>query len=58
MGISNAARTHQIYVLINVQEVMDCNTVPEGSEEYCPERKEYLFNTNVIFDRNGAVIDR
>ncbi|XP_073948410.1 vanin-like protein 2 isoform X3 [Choristoneura fumiferana] len=58
VGISTAARNHQIYVLINVQEFMDCNTVPEGSEEYCPEKKEYLFNTNVIFDRNGAVIDR
>ncbi|KAI8442261.1 hypothetical protein MSG28_005831 [Choristoneura fumiferana] len=42
VGISTAARNHQIYVLINVQEFMDCNTVPEGSEEYCPEKKEYL----------------
>ncbi|XP_063541459.1 vanin-like protein 1 isoform X3 [Cydia strobilella] len=56
--ISAAARQHQIYVLINVQEVMDCTSIAEDSEEYCPEKKEYLFNTNVIFDRTGAVIDR
>ncbi|XP_063368490.1 vanin-like protein 2 isoform X1 [Cydia amplana] len=56
--ISAAARQHQIYVLINVQEVMNCTSIPEDSEEYCPEKKEYLFNTNVIFDRTGAVIDR
>ncbi|KPI96015.1 Vanin-like protein 2 [Papilio xuthus] len=55
VSISAAARVHQIYVVINVQEVMDCNDAPG---EYCPEQKEYLFNTNVVFDRNGAVIDR
>ncbi|XP_013146606.1 PREDICTED: vanin-like protein 2 isoform X2 [Papilio polytes] len=55
VSISAAAREHLIYVVINVQEVMDCSNAPG---EYCPEQKEYLFNTNVVFDRNGAVIDR
>ncbi|KPJ15957.1 Vanin-like protein 2 [Papilio machaon] len=55
VSMSATAREHQIYVVINVQEVMDCNDAPD---EYCPEKKEYLFNTNVVFDRNGAVIDR
>ncbi|CAH2051806.1 unnamed protein product, partial [Iphiclides podalirius] len=55
VSISQAALDHQIYVVINVQELMDCN---DASEEYCPEPKEYLFNTNVVFDRTGSVIDR
>ncbi|XP_059054217.1 vanin-like protein 1 [Achroia grisella] len=53
--ISNAARVNSIYVVINVQERVDC-TVP--TEEVCPEEKIYFFNTDVVFDRNGAVIDR
>ncbi|KAI8442267.1 hypothetical protein MSG28_005831 [Choristoneura fumiferana] len=42
VGISTAARNHQIYVLINVQEFMDCNTVPEGSEDRTPALKPDL----------------
>lgn len=44
-----------MYVVVNVQEEMDCGDAPG---EYCPEPRVYLFNTNVVFDRNGAVIDR
>ncbi|KAM3964073.1 vanin-like protein 1 [Aphomia sociella] len=55
VAISKAARDNKIYVLINVQEVMDCNNAPG---ELCPKKKVYKFNTNVVFDRNGAVIDR
>ncbi|KAM3963991.1 vanin-like protein 1 [Aphomia sociella] len=55
--ISNAARNNSIYVVINVQERMDC-TSTAATEELCPEQIVYLFNTNVVFDRNGAVIDR
>ncbi|CAK1590457.1 unnamed protein product [Parnassius mnemosyne] len=55
VSISGAAQKHQMYVVINVQEVMDCNN---ATGEYCPEQKVYLFNTNVVFDRTGAVIDR
>ncbi|XP_050677594.1 vanin-like protein 1 isoform X1 [Leptidea sinapis] len=53
--ISTAAKENAVYVVINLQEVMDCENV---TGEYCPEKKEYLFNTNVVFDRAGAVIDR
>ncbi|XP_026488914.2 vanin-like protein 2 isoform X3 [Vanessa tameamea] len=56
VSISEAARQNQIYVVINVQEVLNCTD--DATVEYCPERKLYLFNTNVVFDRNGAVIDR
>ncbi|CAG9791383.1 unnamed protein product [Diatraea saccharalis] len=34
---------------------MDCTNAPE---EFCPEHKTYIFNTNIVFDRSGAVIDR
>ncbi|XP_049879633.1 vanin-like protein 1 isoform X4 [Pectinophora gossypiella] len=53
--ISAAARANDIYVVINIQEELDC-TKDRGEE--CPEQKEYKFNTNVVFNRTGAVIDR
>uniref|UniRef100_A0A2A4K2W7 CN hydrolase domain-containing protein n=1 Tax=Heliothis virescens TaxID=7102 RepID=A0A2A4K2W7_HELVI len=56
VGISTAARDNQIYVVINGRELMDCTIQNAG--EYCPEEKSYIFNTNVVFDRTGAVIDR
>ncbi|KAJ2942846.1 hypothetical protein O0L34_g15035 [Tuta absoluta] len=57
VNMSSAAREHQVYVVVNIQEEVDCtNSVPTGEE--CPDPKRYLFNTNVVFDRNGAVIDR
>ncbi|XP_053617655.1 vanin-like protein 1 [Plodia interpunctella] len=55
VAISKAARDNGIYVVINVQEQMDCSS---SLGEYCPEKKVYRFNTNVVFDRSGAVIDR
>ncbi|XP_059050818.1 vanin-like protein 2 [Achroia grisella] len=55
VAISRAARDNKIYVVINVQEEMDCNNAPG---EFCPEKNVYRFNTNVVFDRTGAVIDR
>ncbi|KAL4711853.1 hypothetical protein ACJJTC_006022 [Scirpophaga incertulas] len=53
--LSGAARHNNIYVVVNLQEVMDCS---KATEEYCPENKTYIFNTNVVFDRTGAIIDR
>ncbi|XP_028172897.1 vanin-like protein 2 isoform X1 [Ostrinia furnacalis] len=55
VSLSAAARQHEIYVLVNLQEEMDCRDAPG---EYCPEEKTYVFNTNVVFDRTGAIIDR
>ncbi|XP_039752572.1 vanin-like protein 2 [Pararge aegeria] len=57
VSISAAAKQNQIYVVINVQELMNCSN-GELSGEKCPEQKQYRFNTNVVFDRNGAVINR
>ncbi|CAB3220557.1 unnamed protein product [Arctia plantaginis] len=56
VALSQASRQNQIYVVINIRENMNCIQPLEGEE--CPERKQYYFNTNVVFDRNGAVIDR
>ncbi|XP_046963867.1 vanin-like protein 1 isoform X2 [Vanessa cardui] len=56
VSISSAARQNQIYVVINVQEVLNCTD--DATAEFCPDRQVFLFNTNVVFDRNGAVIDR
>ncbi|XP_028172899.1 vanin-like protein 1 [Ostrinia furnacalis] len=56
VNISAAARENAIYVVINVEEIVNCTGNAIG--EVCPEEKIYLFNTNVVFDRNGTVIDR
>ena len=56
VGISAAARENDIYVVINGRERLDCTDNSVG--EYCPNTTEYLFITNVVFDRTGAVIDR
>jgi hypothetical protein len=55
VALSTAAREHGIYLVVNLQEEMDCHDAPG---EYCPVDRTYLFNTNVVFDRTGAVIDR
>lgn len=56
VNVSAAALEHGIYVVINTEEVVDCTSNPVGED--CPEAKRYLFNTNVVFDRSGAIIDR
>lgn len=54
--ISSAARQNEIYVVINIEEFLNCNI--NSDNEYCPQLNLYLFNTNVVFDRNGTIIDR
>lgn len=56
VSMSAAARENQVYVVLNTRELMDCTRNDTGEE--CPQLKEYIFNTNVVFDRTGAVIDR
>ncbi|XP_045516409.1 vanin-like protein 2 [Pieris brassicae] len=55
VAISSAARENAIYVVVNIQETMNCEDAP-GEE--CPEKKTYIFNANIVFDRQGAVISR
>ncbi|XP_039752372.1 vanin-like protein 1 isoform X1 [Pararge aegeria] len=57
VSISSAAKLNEIYVVVNVEEIVNC-TSGDVTGETCPEQKVYLFNTNVVFDRNGTVIDR
>ncbi|XP_045771211.1 vanin-like protein 2 isoform X3 [Maniola jurtina] len=57
VSISSAAKENQIYVVVNVEEIVDC-TSGDVAGESCPEQKVYLYNTNVVLDRGGAVIDR
>lgn len=54
--ISSAARQNEIYAVVNIEEYVDC--IKNPNNEYCPRSKVYLFNTNVVFDRHGAIIDR
>ncbi|KAG7303463.1 hypothetical protein JYU34_011983 [Plutella xylostella] len=54
--LSAAAAEHQVYLVVNVIELLNCSANPTGED--CPERQEYQFNTNVVFDRSGAVISR
>ncbi|XP_045454230.1 vanin-like protein 1 [Melitaea cinxia] len=54
--ISSAARQNEIYVVINIEEFLNC--IINSDNEYCPQLNLYLFNTNVVFDRNGTIIDR
>lgn len=55
--ISCAARKLGIYVVINLTEKEWCSTVPEDTRE-CASTGLNIFNTNVVFDREGRVISR
>ncbi|XP_039751967.1 vanin-like protein 1 [Pararge aegeria] len=57
VAISSAAIENDIYVVINLEELLNC-TSGYVTGESCPEQKVYIFSTNVVFDRSGAVIDR
>ncbi|GBP67322.1 Vanin-like protein 2 [Eumeta japonica] len=56
--LSEAARENQIYVVANIRELLDCVFGGDDKGEICPNKKKYIFNSNIVFDRNGAVIDR
>ncbi|CAB3220552.1 unnamed protein product [Arctia plantaginis] len=56
VAMSAAARRNAIYVVINGRESVDCRQPQQGED--CPEQQLYIFNTNVVIDRNGSVIDR
>lgn len=51
-NISCAARQHEMYIVINHQEKVNC------TENDCPADGYLVYNTNVVFDRKGAVIAR
>ncbi|ALC48764.1 CG32750, partial [Drosophila busckii] len=50
-----AALRARSYLVINVQEREDCDI---KTQRDCPSRGYLLFNTNVVFDRSGAIVSR
>jgi len=55
--LSSAAANASIYVLVNVVEMEMCNETEMETDDAC-EIGYKLFNTNLVFDRNGCVISR
>ncbi|XP_067012777.2 vanin-like protein 2 [Anabrus simplex] len=51
---SCAAREHRLYVVINLSEECPC----PSEDPTCPTDGIFIYNTNVVFDRNGTVIAR
>ncbi|XP_037094746.1 pantetheinase-like [Pollicipes pollicipes] len=54
-GLSCLAKTHQMYIVANYVEKVPCS---QASDAECPADDFYLFNTNLVFDRNGTVIQK
>lgn len=55
--LSCAARNVSKYVVINLSERQLCSDTPEDTRP-CASNGYNVFNTNVVFDRNGTVISR
>ncbi|OXU24427.1 hypothetical protein TSAR_010107 [Trichomalopsis sarcophagae] len=53
--ISCAARDSKLYVVVNHQEKVDCE--PNSSADCAPDGF-LLYNTNIVFDREGRVVAR
>ncbi|KAL0266530.1 UNVERIFIED_CONTAM: hypothetical protein PYX00_009039 [Menopon gallinae] len=51
-AMSESAAKSNIYVVVNLYERVECS----NSTTECPPRGYFLYNTNVVFDRNGAVV--
>lgn len=54
--ISCAARNTSTYVVINIKEKEPCS--PDSPKANCQPNKPNIYNTNVVFDRDGRVISR
>ncbi|KAH8318379.1 hypothetical protein KR074_000479, partial [Drosophila pseudoananassae] len=55
--ISCAARNASKYVVINLTEKQKCEDVPEDTRP-CASNGLNVYNTNVVFDRQGVVVSR
>ncbi|XP_023175400.2 vanin-like protein 1 [Drosophila hydei] len=55
--ISCAARNVKRYIVININEKQLCSDTPEDTRP-CASNGHNIFNTNVVFDRNGTVVSR
>ncbi|XP_055596430.1 vanin-like protein 1 [Uranotaenia lowii] len=55
-NLSCLARDRQKYLVVNLAEIASCPM--KGETRPCAKNGLYNFNSNVVFDRNGAVIAR
>ncbi|XP_017064084.1 vanin-like protein 2 [Drosophila eugracilis] len=55
--LSCAARNASKYIVINLTEKQKCEDVPEDTRP-CASNGLNVFNTNVVFDREGVVVSR
>ncbi|XP_016986846.2 vanin-like protein 1 [Drosophila rhopaloa] len=55
--LSCAARNASKYIVINLTEKQKCTDVPEDTRP-CASNGLNVFNTNVVFDRQGVVVSR
>lgn len=46
------------YLVINLSEIFDCKSIPTEDTQPCAPHGYVWYNTDVVFDRNGAVIAR
>ncbi|XP_058835739.1 vanin-like protein 2 isoform X2 [Topomyia yanbarensis] len=46
------------YIVINLSEIFDCESVPMEDPRPCSSHSFHRYNTDVVFDRNGTVIAR
>ncbi|XP_062561849.1 vanin-like protein 2 [Armigeres subalbatus] len=46
------------YLVINLSEIFDCESIPTEDPRPCGPHGFHRYNTNLVFDRNGAVIAR
>ncbi|XP_055594724.1 vanin-like protein 2 [Uranotaenia lowii] len=46
------------YIVINLSEIFNCDSTPEDDPRPCGPHGFHRYNTDVVFDRNGAVIAR
>ncbi|CAL8118392.1 unnamed protein product [Orchesella dallaii] len=53
--LSCAAIQSKLYIVVNLGEVEYCDFNTDSS---CPSDDGYHYNTNVVFDRNGAIVSR
>jgi len=55
--LSCAARNASKYIVINLTEKQKCEDIPEDTRP-CASNGLNVFNTNVVFDRQGVVVSR
>lgn len=61
MELSCAAREKETYIVVNLSEISDCtdeSQIALNDTRRCSSSGLNRYNTNVVFDRTGAVVSR